>query len=313
MKKSLVFFSSEKGAVTILIACMMTVLIGFCALVTDVGLVFFNRAKMINAMDSAVLAGVQELPDQESALNIAEAYAQNNGLLTTEYSFQVSEENKTISGNANREVSLLFAKALGYASRSLTVAAKAKIAPVSAVRGAVPFGVLENDFSIGQEVVLKEGTSNNLYPGWFGALRLGGSGADIYRDNIMYGYPEEIVIDDVAGIEVDLESGNMSGPTMEGINNRIDQCNHVPPCTINSYVEGCSRILIVPIINIEATNPAGRPSDVRIIGFAAFFVEEYIGSGVNNEVRGRFINYVIPGKTHEGIGDFGLYTAELCE
>lgn len=313
MKKSLVLLLNEKAAVTVLVAFTMTVLIGFCALVTDVGLLYINRGRMVNALDSAVLAGVQELPDQESALNTASNYADMNGLLSSEYVFQLGEENRSISGTASRKVALLFARVLGFENRTIIAFSKAHIAPVSSVKGAVPFGVLEDDFTIGQEVVLKEGTDNNFYPGWFGALRLGGTGADVYRDNIKYGYSEEIVIDDVAGIEIDLESGNMWGPTMDGINYRISQCNHTPQCTIASYVDGCSRILIVPIINIEETNPAGRPSSVRIVGFAAFFVEEYIGDETNNEVRGRFMNYVIPGKTNEGVGDFGLYTAKLCE
>ena len=75
------FFSGQKGSVTILIAVAMLVFTGFTALVTDAGIIYLNHAKMNNALDSAVLAGVQELPDdQGEALQQAKLYAGRNGI-----------------------------------------------------------------------------------------------------------------------------------------------------------------------------------------------------------------------------------------
>ncbi|MDD3269409.1 MAG: pilus assembly protein TadG-related protein [Syntrophomonadaceae bacterium] len=304
------FRSNEEGSVSTLVALLMVVLVGTLALVTDAGLLYINQGKMHNALDSAVLAGVRELPaNPQEALQVAGNYGSLNGLSTEEASFQLDSDQHSISGYAERQVELGFARALGFTSKIVAVSAKARIAPISSTGGVVPFGVIEGNFTFGQEITLKEGAGDQEYNGWFGALSLGGSGAHIYRDNIKYGYPEEISIGDI----IDIEAGNMSGPTRAGVEYRLNQCEHIPQCSINSYVEGCPRILIVPIVNIEELNESGHPFTVKVKGFGAFLVEEYTGNGNDNQVRGAFIQYVIPGKPSSDAGDFGLYGVQLIE
>ncbi|MDD3364950.1 MAG: pilus assembly protein TadG-related protein [Syntrophomonas sp.] len=310
MKKISEFLRNEKGTVVVVLAIAMSVLAGFTALVTDVGFKYFNEAKLVNALDSAVLAGVQELPaDPQLALEQAVNYADLNGILGGESSFQVDVSNRSVSGTANRQLGLFFARVLGFETTQVSASSKARIAPISSTGGIVPFGVIKEAYTFGQEVTLKEGAGDQSYSGWFGALRLGGTGALVYRDNIKYGYPEIISIGDV----LEIESGNMSGPTRAGIEYRLDECHHVPQCSINSYVHGCSRILIVPMVNIEDINEGGHPASVRVVGFAAFLVNEYIGNGQESNVVGYFINYVASGTTSENGSDFGLYGSQLCE
>lgn len=58
----------------------LTVLLGCGAMVTDVGLIYAEKAKLQNAVDAAALAGVQELPNNPvTAAQIAQDYAQQNG------------------------------------------------------------------------------------------------------------------------------------------------------------------------------------------------------------------------------------------
>lgn len=301
--------SDESGNVLVLVLALMVVLLGFTALVIDAGVAYLSKAKLVNAMDSAVLAGVQELPaDPDKAVEVAEDYAVLNGVNRENVNFEVDDINRTISGTANRELGLFFANALGFQKVNLSAHAQAGIVPISGVTGIVPFGVLEQELTFGQIIILKEGGGDGT-SGWFGALRLGGNGANVYRNNIKFNYQGALKIGDV----IPVEPGNMSGPTSVGIAYRINQCDHVPGCSIDSYVEGCSRICIVPIVNIESQSSGGHVFTVKIVAFAAFFVADYVGHGNDNEVQGAFIEYVIPGETVSNAGDYGLYGAKLIE
>jgi hypothetical protein len=282
--------------------------LGFWSL--NMGIVYLNQAKLEKAMDSAVLAGVQELPgNPQLAIQVAHDYAVQNGAPDAETVFSVDATNKIISGNSQKELGLFFARVLGFNTAHISAAAKARIAPISSTGGVVPFGVIEGSYTFGQMVRLKEGAGELPYPGWFGPLRLGGSGAHVYRDNIKYGYPEMISIGDV----IPIEPGNMSGPTRVGIEYRINECCHTPPCTVYSYAEGCPRILIVPIIRIQNSDSEGHPSTVKVVSFGAFLVDHYVGNGIESNVWGSFINYVIPGQINENGSDSGVYVSQLFE
>lgn len=282
-------FSQESGNVTVLVAFALVALIGMTALAVDVGAIFYNKARLVNAMDAAVLGGVQELPlSPTKAVSQAEFYASQNGVSQGNVSFQVSSDNKTITGTAQYVMDLFFARVLGYNSQDLAATAKARISPVKTYTGIVPFGIKDQDYSFGEMVTLKQGACNENISGWFGALRLGGNGADKYRDNIKYGYQEQVSIGDV----LQVEPGNMSGPTSQGIAYRINGCTHCPACSISCFTEGCSRILIVPMGYHNGRS--GANGRFTVTGFAAFLVTEYTGSGNDNTVRGAFIRYVIP-------------------
>lgn len=310
MAKILSLIKDEKGTVMALVACAMVALVGFTSLVTDAGLLYLNKVKLANAIDSAVLAGVQELPgDPESALNAANSYATMNGAVEGEAAFEIADDNSSITGVGQRQVELVLARIMGMEKSDVNARARASIAPVTAVRGAAPFGVIEDSFEFGEEIVLKEGAGDGQHKGWFGALRLGGNGASVYRDNIKNGYAGEINVDDV----IETESGNMSGPTGDGVNYRIDQCHHVPECTFDSFNKDCSRILLVPIVVVNEINPGGHVKSVKVVGFGAFFVDGHVGSGQDNEVKGSFIRYVIPDKNSSQGTDFGLYGSQLVE
>lgn len=70
-RKSLkIFMKNEDGAVVVLVALMMTVLMGFAALAIDVGYMYNQRRSLQNAADAGALAGVLEIElsgDYESA------------------------------------------------------------------------------------------------------------------------------------------------------------------------------------------------------------------------------------------------------
>lgn len=295
---------NEKGQVLVMVAVGMVAMVGATAFTVDAGYLYATRMHMQDAVDAAVLAGVQELPGQpQEALNLASTYSLANDLAQGEFTYDI-ENNTRLHGYATREVDLFFAGVMGFSSQTVKVEAMAQIAPLSEASGLVPWGVWEYDYEFGDVTVLKQGAGDQLYPGWFGALRFeGDSGANDYRNNIKYGYPGVIHIGDI----IPYEPGNMSGPTQQAVQYRMDLCPHTPGCTIGHYVPGCPRIVFVPIINQV---DVGR-SEVRVSGFAAFMLDGFVGSGHDNEVRGAFIEYVIPGMSSPEAEDFGLYTTQL--
>lgn len=298
----------EKGAVTVLMAAAMVALIGIMALVTDAGLLYLNQVKIENALDSAVLAGVQELPDDsEEVIEVAIAYAEQNGIDPDEVEFQLEldqDQGYILTGQATRKVDLFFARVLGFDDADVSAQSKARISSLSAARGILPFGVLAEEYEYGEEITLKTGGGNSFYPGWYGALRLGGNGANVYYDNIVNGYSGKVRIGDI----IPLENGVMSNKTKTGINGRINNCKHVPRCTSEKYVEGCPRIIIIPMIKAVGDNP----NSVEVVGFAAFLLDALVpGQGNECEVTGKFIRYVTSGEG-DGINDYGVYTGHLC-
>lgn len=301
-------FRDEKGNAAALTAIVLVVLIGAASLALDAGQLYLNRARIVNALDSSVLAGVQYLPDHpDLALQTASEYADKNGLKTEECNFAVTESNRAITGTAQRQVGFQFARVLGYDTGMVEAQAGARIYTVGALSGLAPFGVIEDNYQFGQTIVLKEGAGDTTFSGWFGALRLGDGGASTYENNIINGYSGKVEIGDI----IPIEAGNMSMPTRRAIEDCIEQCDHSPKCTIDGFSQQCSRILLVPLIRIVSVNSGGHPDQVQVVGFAAFLVDRYTGNGNDNEVEGSFIRYVTYGEATDGLNDHGLYCSQL--
>jgi len=292
---------NEKGSALFLTAIAMVVLLGFAALVTDVGLLYLNRYQLANAADAAALAGVQELPwSSWSAERRALAYGELNGV--TGLTVQVSPNWQEITVEAAKDVQLFFARMLGFHSAEVKAKSKARVGPVQAIWGAVPLSVPQQEFVYGQQYALKVG-AGMAEQGNFGALKLGPKGgASVFEDHVKRGYQGMLRIGDL----VDTEPGNMAGPTARAIEYRIQQDQHRPACTWENYQPGCSRILIVPVVG-----PRSKPgrAQVEIVGFAAFFLD---GPGEKGTVLGRFIEMAVDGEVGSG-EDFGLRAYRLVE
>ncbi|MDD2401485.1 MAG: pilus assembly protein [Clostridia bacterium] len=297
----------EKGAVAVLMTLAVTALIGMLALVVDIGVTYIEEARIVNAVDAAALAGIQGLPDSsEAAYQLAESYAVKNGVSLENVDIQVDEDNKSINVQATRHVNYFFAQVLGYSSTDVQRSAMAKVAPVSSVVGIAPFSIEEQELYYNEEYLLKRGAGGQPggahHCGWFGALRLGGNDANTYRENIKYGYQEEIKIGDILNVK----NGTMSGPTSQGVQFRIEQCKHTPVCTSESYELDCSRLIIVPVVE------ACGNKDVEVKGFAMVFLEGVDGQGNENNVWGKFVRTCISGEASESIdADYGVYCPRL--
>jgi hypothetical protein len=293
----------ERGSAIVIMAFAITMMMGFGALTVDLGNLYLNKTRLANMADAAALAGVQDLPDDpQGAVSNSYAYAGKNGLSSDIVEVTLSSNNTVVTVNATRHVPLYFAQIFDLTISDVSAQASAAIRAISGTTGVVPFGIVQQQFIYGQTYTLKAGAGGG-YSGNYGALALGGNGANEYRDNIENGYNGQLRMGDW----VSTEPGNMSGPTSQGVNYRIALD---PNATFATVQQGSPRILVVPIIDSLAVH--GR-SDVLIVGFGAFFLEGVGGQGNNNYVSGKFMQIVIPGEMSSGAGDYGVYGSTLIE
>ncbi|MDX6438544.1 MAG: hypothetical protein QOF45_1127 [Gaiellaceae bacterium] len=69
----------ERGQVIVLVVLMLIVLLGFAALVVDVGYAYYAHRTLQASADAAALAGAQELPDATKAKAVAGQYSSSVG------------------------------------------------------------------------------------------------------------------------------------------------------------------------------------------------------------------------------------------
>ncbi len=289
-------FSNRRGSVLLIVLFAMVGVLGMGAMVIDGGQLYFEAAKLQTAVDAAALAGARTLAQGVTpAHQLAVSTAAQNGVANNEIRVTVDSVARTVTASAVRTVTFGLARVLGFESAPVSARATAGAYSVSGVRGLAPLGVIWQNFIIRQQYDLKVGARGTT--GNYGALALGGTGSSNYRDNLMFGYNAMVRVNDL----IPTEPGNISGPTTEAINWRLNNCTH--NCTFENRVSGCTRVIMVPIIN---GLPNGR-GEVTVLGFASFFMEQYFGDAF---VRGRFIEMNIQGEVGPS-GDYGVRTVKL--
>jgi Flp pilus assembly protein TadG len=159
-------------------------------------------------------------------------------------------------------------------------------------------GYAESD--LGAEIELTTNKANGgLNPSWYYPWRPPGqSGASDYRTNVSSCVDPTILY--YVGMQVDTEPGNMSGPTMQGFKDLIDQdptatWNANMKCVVSdgyqssldaSKCRSSPRIRPVPLFNpTEEPDPGSKPFEFT--NFAGIFVSEVRGKSV----YGRWLGY----------------------
>jgi len=323
-------YSEQRGSVAVVTAIFMFVLIGLSAFVLDLGVYYNEAAKLQNSLDSAVLAAVQELPADNTntaawaeAENEAISYALlNNIVITTDDIQPIYKDNVTtnkiigIKAIKSIVVDYNFAKVLSINSGTATRTSSAGLSPAGGVTGAIPLSItassLNNAIAAGAVTGLTIKCSSNssdiaidiaTASGWFGALRFEGSGASVYSDLLAYGYSGTLTVGQV----LNMENGNMSGPTMDGFTRRYSKCE--AGCTAESYLPDCPKLVYLPVVEVISS------SQVKIVSFATFFLLDCGGNGNNSYIKATYIkDTVLPDAAAGASGqDFGLYISKLFE
>lgn len=127
---------SDKGTVAVMAGLLFTVLLGFVGLVIDVGNLARLKGDMQHAVDAAVLAGGQHLPDESQALATARRFLQQNDVNPQDASINfailsaINPQNyPQINCSLTRTVPTLFMGLFGHEQVELTVQASAIALP----------------------------------------------------------------------------------------------------------------------------------------------------------------------------------------
>jgi hypothetical protein len=164
---------TERGGISVLIALLMVVLLGFAAIAIDVGMLYAERTQLQNGSDAAALMVAQKCAMNETDTNcsatspLAADLANKNALDgqsnvksialdKIDRSVQVTAGAKE-TGSAPNTVSLFFARVLGIPSAE--VLATSSVRWGSPVEGTTPFPLA---FSICQVAGMVDGASQLL-------------------------------------------------------------------------------------------------------------------------------------------------------
>lgn len=294
----------ERGATVVLVAVGMVAVIGMAALSLDIGELVRVRAHLSDAAIAAALSAARELPDnpnaaRQLAVTVAHANGVDDPVDVIISSSKTGGPQDRVTVTVRGYATFRFAPVLGRNGANVVQSATAQVGTASGMRGLVPLGVQKGPFQYGQIYTLK--SDDTLVPGNFGALALGGTGADNYRDNLQHGYSGVIK----TGMQIETEPGDMTGPTEEGLQPRIAAD---PSATCETVKPGSPRILYVPIVDFTGVH--GRDT-VPVVGFAAFFL-----SGVDKgKVTGCFLRLVSDGDWAplDPANDYGLHTVALVQ
>jgi Flp pilus assembly protein TadG len=308
----------EQGQTIVLIVVFMFVLLGMCAMAIDVGIWYQDKRAVQATADAAALAGASVLPvgwatAQTTASN---EFTKNKktGDTATITNASTLTSNDSVKVTVSRTQPSFFAKLLGKtnitisASATATVKSITNLAPSNAV---MPWAVMQNDYTLGAAYPIYTDNTHNANNGAVSLPYENGpncptpSGSNPYRDEISGALtPCGITV----GQQIDVKSGNNTGPTSQGLNLRIT--NWQPFNQIvklvgnNTYTileQDSPQLVLVPVVtNLSGgtTWPAGTSAQIKVVGFAWFVIEScgppsqptYCSNSDGGEVNGRFVN-----------------------
>ncbi len=301
------FFHEEHGNILALTAAILFTLLLFAAAAIDIGYILTAKNQLQVAVDAAALAGCAGLIMNSSyAANQAIAYAAKNNCLN--HPVQLEQADITFP-NANRiriqksiTVNTFFLHLAGMPNKTITATAQAELGYIQGTTGLRPWAIPDGGWRAGDRVILKSGGQGELgttpcwhYPVDYPPLNRGNPipGAKEYCDNIKYGTDAYVEIGDI----LQVEPGNMIGPTKHGVDYILDQDPHAYYSNshglLNSAFPGFSspRVVILPLYDPNHP-PANGRGDIVVTGLAAFFVEGMQGK----DVLGVFLQITNSGK-----------------
>ena len=288
------FKFNNKGNAAILLTFMITGLLGFTALTVDIGIAYSERTSLSNALDAAVLAGVQELQNGETQTrDVVKEYLIKNNVDPNDVDIYITSNTIDLTGKKN--VKHYFAPIIGIKDSDVSARAQAIIGPVGAVRGLKPFAVEQRDFEVGDRVLLMDSESQS---GNYLLVQYG-TGASTLEQNTYDGYNGLVSIGDW----INTETGGNTGPV-----NRIVSWVTACDSTIENFTSDSRRVWTIPVV--EMGELSGRTA-VKVVGFATVFVEGVEGNGSKRKFYGRFIGYTVQGEIDMDAPDTGTYAVKL--
>lgn len=153
---------SCKGTAAVITALIMTLLLGFCALVVDIGIVSIQKSKLQNAVDSAALAAAQDLPSTSDTSDTAYEYLDSNGFgdAATDVSFAHNDRQVTVE--AAHLFNYTLAGILGVETVEVRASATAQKGGAY-MRGAFEYAIFSG--STNQELILNSNGKDTYVEG----------------------------------------------------------------------------------------------------------------------------------------------------
>ncbi|MCP8998416.1 Tad domain-containing protein [Pseudarthrobacter sp. RMG13] len=145
----------ERGGISVIVALLMVVLLGFAAIAVDVGMLYSERAQLQNGADAAALLVAQKCatsnadPNCAATSTLAASVLNGNALdgRSNVKSLALDLPNRTVNvtagaqeeGQEPNKITLFFANALGFSSAEVN--ANASVQWGSPVKGTAPFPI----------------------------------------------------------------------------------------------------------------------------------------------------------------------------
>jgi hypothetical protein len=271
----------RKGGLIVIIATAMTCLIGFGALVVDVGLAFSQRTRMQMAADAAALAAAKTLKKPESWTRLeAITVAKLNGYKIQGTDIHIDPIKREVAVGWKEYTGFILGPVLNLTGVKVGVNSVAAMVDIEEKTRVMPFMVPKGGYNLGSMMTLKYGAGEGNF-GNYGAAAIDGPGAKIYETSIVNGAQTPIRV----GMFVDTETGNMVGPTDTGVAALIKGDN---TSFDDAIVKPSKRVVTVLVVDpTELADLKGR-KPVVIRGFARF----YLMGAQNGVVTGRFIDHI---------------------
>ena len=295
--------SSERGQVIGFFLVWLAVLLGLAAMSVDAGFWYLDHTRVQAAADRAALAAAADLPSQTQPDFSADATLTSidqANLATGAFTFQAtktagSPQYDTVQVKATKPSSVIFAQLLGISSVSTSASATAAVQSyMGHGNDTAPFAVDVNTLAFDTTLQVKVDSGNQVSAGNFGALDLTkapgcskSNGAANYRD--MLGRNSQSC-GLVVGGTVDTETGNMVGPTSQGLADRGTINNFDPNALLVSDGHGGQTVsdwnhpnlMVIPVIQAWSNGHA----TLTIVAFQYFIVTSFTSSTIS----GKFVH-----------------------
>lgn len=311
--------SPEQGAVSVLVAISLVVLLGFAAIAVDVSMLYAERTQLRNGADAAALAIAQKCAKYPNDLNCSTAAPlastlanlnANDGLSNIKsIAFGSSSGPVTVtvgsqeSGHAPNQVSLFFANIFGMKTAEVNASSTAAWGTPSKGPAILPLAIayckldIPLDGTTGAVQVLDQSTPacNNKLPGGFGWITTTGTSCSV---TMTAGQSNN------SGIWFDSDPGASAPST----------------CTTTDFNQMNDQTVLLPLFDLATGT--GTAVKYYVKGFAAFHVTAYhfsnfnwsTGSNIQNKmIRGYFVKFVSLSQAFElgNVPNFGASIVRL--
>ena len=289
----------KDGQSLVFAALVLPVLLGFAALITDVGYMYLTKSQLQNEADASALAGALALAHAEDPYLEAQNYVTMNGNdKLVDPTGQAYVDGNSVRVTVERSINMFFAPVVGIArEQTIRATATAIYPPAGSASGAVPVGVLPKEFLYGEPYQLKVGGGSGN-TGNYGLLDFSSNGK-WHKNDWQSAFINAPTITLKVGQEIWTITGNKVGWAQ--VKNTVDARIGTDSSTFENVQPGSKRLIIVPIVE---NWPNGQSTKTKIVGFAEFYLER---CDSNEVIYGRFRQRVIdtpdptPGSEYYGL------------